>query len=612
MREFLRQVPLFADLPDDDLNQLFELAEVVELPAGADLFAEGDAGDRAYIVKTGEVEVIKTSGKRSVLLAVRQAGTVLGEIALLEDVARTATVRARTDASFYVISKEQFEHLLNTSPTASRVLLSTVLSRWRTTDAALRQSEKMAQLGTLMAGVAHELNNPAAAVKRGAGQLAEVLEEYQEAQARIALLGLSPGQSAQLQRLLADAAEKASKPAPSLDALVRSDREYELEQWLDEREVDDAWELAPTLVNLGSTQDDLAAFTEQFAPEQLPAVVAALGATHSAHSLVAEIGQGAARLSDIVKALKSYSYLDQAPTQEVDIHEGLSDTLLILRSKLSGIRLVEEYDPDLPTIEGYGSELNQVWTNLLDNAADALEETPDPVITIRTSHAEGWVRVEIEDNGPGIPKDVIERIFDPFFTTKPPGKGTGLGLDISYNIVVTKHGGDLTVHSHPGRTVFCTLLPQEPDGGDKASPLTAITELNDEELRDILDGSTSIAVVGSLDNSNRSDYTVSAYLQEHGYRIIPITEELDEVLGEKTYPDLLSAPQPVDVVQIFRPDGVSSVVQAAIQIGAKTVWMQEGILDHQAAAQARNAGLKVVMDSCMRATSQRLSTAPVE
>jgi predicted CoA-binding protein len=282
--------------------------------------------------------------------------------------------------------------------------------------------------------------------------------------------------------------------------------------------------------------------------------------------------------------------------------------MLILRSKLSGIRIVEEYDPELPTIEGYGSELNQVWTNLLDNAADALSDTPNPVITIRTVYADEWVRVEVEDNGPGIPPEVLGRVFDPFFTTKPPGKGTGLGLDISYSIVVTKHGGDITVSSHPGRTTFHVMLPLSPGTGTIADrPLAAVQEIDDETLREILDGTSTIATVGILDDPGRSEYTVPAYLQEQGYRIIPINPALDEVLGEKAYPDLLSAPQPIDVVQIFSPNDVSTVVYQAIEVGARTIWMHEGIVDNQAAALARNAGLNVIMDNCMRATNRRLS-----
>jgi signal transduction histidine kinase len=187
-----------------------------------------------------------------------------------------------------------------------------------------------------------------------------------------------------------------------------------------------------------------------------------LNATFTVHNVLAEIGQGASRISEIVKALKSYSYLDQAPVQAVDINEGLDDTLLILRHKLkTGIDVRREYATDLPKLQAYGSELNQVWTNIIDNAADAVANASDGTgtITIRTRQEGAWVVVEIEDNGSGIPPGVQSRLFDPFFTTKPPGQGTGLGLDISYNIVVHKHRGDIRVFSEPGRTRFQVWLP---------------------------------------------------------------------------------------------------------------------------------------------------------
>ena len=175
------------------------------------------------------------------------------------------------------------------------------------------------------------------------------------------------------------------------------------------------------------------------------------------HNLLAEIGTGVGRISQIVKALKTYSYLDQAPVQAVDVREGLEDTLLILRSKLEGISVRREYAPDLPRIQGYGSELNQVWTNLIDNAAYAVDGKGE--IVLRTRREGDSVIVEVQDNGPGIPAEIKDRIFDPFFTTKPVGQGTGLGLDISYNIVVNKHRGDIQVSSEPGRTVFEVRLP---------------------------------------------------------------------------------------------------------------------------------------------------------
>jgi signal transduction histidine kinase len=244
----------------------------------------------------------------------------------------------------------------------------------------------------------------------------------------------------------------------TLDPLLRSDREYELEEWLEAHGIDDGWDLAPILVNLDYETADMDAIAEVFDGSLLRTIVQWLGAISTVYSLVVEISQGAGRISDIVKALKSYSYLDQAPIQEVDIHEGLDNTLIILRSKTKeGIHIVREYAPDLPRVSAYGSELNQVWTNLIDNAIDAMDG--DGQITIRTRRADNDVVVEIEDEGPGIPPEIQPKIFDPFFTTKGPGRGTGLGLNITYNIIVEKHRGAINVDSRPGRTVFQIRLP---------------------------------------------------------------------------------------------------------------------------------------------------------
>lgn len=608
MYEFLRKVPLFAELPEEDLDRLCEMMEEVELPAGQELFAEGSRGDKAYIIRSGELEVIKATGGRPVLLSVRGAGDVIGEMAILEDLPRTATVKARSDASLYAIQQEQFERLLNASPTASRVLLNTVLTRYRSTSSLLRQSEKMAQLGTLTAGVAHELNNPAAAVKRGAEQLEQALMDYGASQANLARLALDTAENAALENMAEQARQIASQPLTYQDPLARSDQEYEVETWLDERGAPDAWQLAPTLVNLGYDVARLDSFVGVFSPDDLPGVVHWLSATYTVYNLLAEIGQGSSRISEIVKALKSYAYLDQAPVQEVDIHQGLDNTLLILRHKLARLIVKREYAADLPRIQGYGSELNQVWTNMIDNASDALENTPGGQIILRTLSRGGWIRVEIEDNGPGIPPEIQSRIFDPFFTTKPPGKGTGLGLEISYNIVVNKHRGEIKVFSQPGKTVFRVELPVNFDEPESSSQtFEVVSDIDDEQLQKILENVHTIAVVGISNKPDRPGYSVPAYLQSKGYRIIPVNPTLTEVLGEKAYPDLLSIPESVDVVQIFRRiEDVPPVVEQAVKIGAKVIWMQEGIVHEGAAEQAQAAGVQVVMDLCMRATHRRL------
>jgi signal transduction histidine kinase len=455
-QEFLRKIPLFADLPEPDLVRLCSMVEEVRIGAGELLFAEGSQGTRAYIIQQGELEILKASGGREVLIAVRKPGEVIGEISLLQASPRTASVRARTDAVLLSLEKEQLDELLQTSSTALQAMFHTVLSRWRGMEAMLRQSEKLAQLGTLTAGVAHELNNPASAVQRASGQLDPALQGFQRACLALSRLELDAEQSQALEAATQQALALSARP-PVLEALARSDREGELEAWLEHHGVADPWEQAPLLVDLDYDAAQLDALARSFPNAQLAVILTSLTATYAVHNLLAEIGTGVGRISQIVKALKTYSYLDQAPVQAVDVREGLEDTLLILRSKLEGISVRREYASDLPRIQGYGSELNQVWTNLIDNAADAVDGRGE--IVLRTRREGDHVIVEVQDNGPGIPAEIKDRIFDPFFTTKPVGQGTGLGLDISYNIVVNKHRGDIKVNSEPGKTVFEVWLP---------------------------------------------------------------------------------------------------------------------------------------------------------
>ncbi|MCB9161709.1 MAG: response regulator [Caldilineaceae bacterium] len=321
----------------------------------------------------------------------------------------------------------------------------------------LRQNEKLATLGKLSAGMAHELNNPVAAVLRGTEHIATALADQTRAHLALDRGGLTPAQVDALDALNAQA-ETAARLTGALDALTRADREAELEDWLDAAGLEDAWEVAPGLVNMGLAPHDLERLAAQFDAAQLAHVLDWAVNRYTVHSVLREISEGSGRVAEIVKALKTFTYLDQAPVQNVDIHAGLDNTLVILRNKLKqGVNVHRDYAADLPLIEARGSELNQVWTNIIDNAIQAMDGHGD--LYLRTLWQEPWVVVEIEDNGPGIPAEIQPRLFDPFFTTKPPGEGTGLGLNISHNIIVQKHGGTIGVESEPGKTVFRVKLP---------------------------------------------------------------------------------------------------------------------------------------------------------
>ncbi len=454
--EFLRKVPLFAELSHADLVEICAHVDEVRLKAGQQLFSEGEAGQKAYVIKEGQIEIYKTSEGRNIQLAIRQPGEVIGELSLLETTPRSASGKALADSLLIGIGQAQFEQLLTTSPSASRIMLHTVTTRLRSTELALRQSEKMAQLGTMTAGIAHELNNPAAAARRGADQLGEQIEQLLRVEEELFSHPLSASQKQFLHTLAERTRQNSAQPV-MMDSLERSDREAQAGEWLAEVGIETPWELAPLAVDLGYTAEDVGSFRQHFPGELLPVFLRWLSFWYAASNLLQEISQGAGRISEIVKALKAYVYLDQAPIQEVDVHEGLENTLVILRHKLNrGVEVRRAYAPDLPKIQAYGSELNQVWTNLIDNAIDATDGHGK--ITLTTCHDAAWVVVEVADDGPGISAEVQSKLFNPFFTTKPLGKGAGLGLNTSYNIV-HKHGGEIKVSSHPGETRFTVWLP---------------------------------------------------------------------------------------------------------------------------------------------------------
>ena len=459
--ETIEQARPSLNFNDTELAFVTKNYERLVLPAGEELFHEGTTGDCAYIVVEGELEVLKASGNRTILLNTVRRGELVGEMALLQNRPRMASVRARIDTELIGVNRDQFDDVLNTCPTVTRGVLDVVLSRERVTEARLQQTQHMANWNALTAGVAHELNNPAGAIRRGVGQLDDALGEFAAAQAALSRLELSLDQQQVIGALLPEIRERATHPN-ELDALACSAQEMLVEDWLNDRDFEEAWDLAPVLVSLGIDVARLDALAAQFDAVQMQAVIPWIAAATTTYSLLGELAGASDHISEVVGVLKGYSFLDQAPVQTVDIIEGLNNTLLILRGRLQdGIAVQRVYAPDLPKISAFGRELNQVWTNLIDNAITALDGGSG-AICVRAGldpDRENWIRIEIEDSGHGIAPEIGPHIFEPFFTTKKVGQGTGLGLNICYNIVVEKHKGEITYESEPGQTVFRVRLP---------------------------------------------------------------------------------------------------------------------------------------------------------
>lgn len=455
LQEFVRKLPLFADLSLADVEQVCRSAKRLEVPAGEVVIEEGASGDSVYVVLSGELEITKRDGERQVVLARRRTGESVGEMSLLERTPRTASVRALRDSELLEISPESFRTMLEASPAMATTVLRTIAGRLRSTEAQLMQSDKLAALGTLAAGLAHELNNPAAAIQRSADQLRDAIENWRRLTLELQAQELSATERERLGELETGIAQSTVQNPGDAASVREEDRVTAL---LEQLGVPSPWDLSPALLAYGWGAQRLAAVAQEFAVQHRASLLQWLGAGLLAQQLTSEIRRSAQAISEIVRAVKSYAYLDQAPVQDVDLRTSLEDTLTILRHKLkAGIEVRREFESGLPRIEAYAGELNQVWTNLIDNAIQAMGGHGVLVLGARVLGDE--VEVHISDNGPGVPAEIQPRIFEPFFTTKPQGVGTGLGLHIAYSIVVERHHGHIDFDSEPGRTEFRVRLP---------------------------------------------------------------------------------------------------------------------------------------------------------
>ncbi len=450
----LRKISVFEDLPDDDVHWLASQMTLITLEPGEIFLREGSPADRLFVILEGEFRGTRESDGSDPRVFIAKAGQVTGLLPFSRLGSFPLTTRAMVHSRVASLPKACFPEMLQRMPMLAQRLVGILADRIREVTRNEQQQEKMAALGKLSAGLAHELNNPASAARRAAENLSEAINALREANTRLDARELSTEQRLLLSKLEGEIVEHE---APVLDPLERSDREDEIAGWLEKRSVTHAGQVAASLIDAGFEYECLEQIAAHFPGDVIEDVLTRVSASLLVGRLAKEIEHSTARISDLVRAIKQYSHMDQMPEQEVDIHDGLETTLLILKHQLKqGVSVVREYDRTLPKVCAHPGELNQVWTNLIDNAVDAMKGKGE--LRIRTAREPRQVLVEIGDNGPGIPQEVQNRIFEPFFTTKGVGEGLGLGLDTVYRII-RNHRGDVTFKSCPGDTRFQVRLP---------------------------------------------------------------------------------------------------------------------------------------------------------
>jgi signal transduction histidine kinase len=457
----LRTLFLFERLSNEQLAWLCREGRIEQFEPGP-VFAEGEPADSFYVLLDGVMVLSRRVGADDIeTVRSTQRGAYAGAFrAFLGDQVPqlyTASMRVPEPARLFVLSAAKFAQMIQQWFPMALHLMEGLFFNLQNNQEIIGQRERLLALGSLSAGLTHELNNPAAAAVRATSALRERVAGMRH---KLGMIAAGPYDRVALEtliRLQEEAAEQVPK-APALNPMEASDREDAVSDWLERHGVADGWDLAPVFVQAGldaSWLDHVAATVDE---AYLEGALRWLGSTVETELLMTEIEDSTTRVSTLVAAAKQYSQLDRAPYQVVDVHDLLDSTLVMLGAKIGkGITVVRDYDRSLPGIPAYAGELNQVWTNLIDNAVSAMDGTG--TLTIRTSLDRDRVLIEFGDTGPGVPPEVRQRIFEPFFTTKPVGEGTGLGLDISWRIVANKHHGELRVESVPGDTRFQVWLP---------------------------------------------------------------------------------------------------------------------------------------------------------
>lgn len=447
----------FAEIPDDHLQWLIDHSECKMYEVGDHLFAPDWEPSEMFIVLSGRFSVSFTANGHTRNVGFVEPGNISGLLPYSRMKQMRATGAATEPSQVLITHRDQFRGLAQASEELMQVLVGVMTTRVREFTKQQQQNEKMMSLGKLSAGLAHELNNPASAVVRSAQELKKHLQYQPDGFKKVIEIRMEPEQVDAANKIIYD---KVANPIPELSMMERSEREDDLAEWLEDHGAEDGYEMADVLADFGMTTDDLEEISLQVPDAHLTPVVGWIRNVLTTEKMVAEIEEASKRIADLVQSIKSYTHMDRAPEkEEADIHAGIKNTVVMLNHKLrkNKVTLVENFSPEMPPIKLFVSELNQVWTNLIDNAIDAMAD--GGTLEINSVAEDGFAKVRIVDSGTGIPEDIVGQIFDPFFTTKGVGEGTGMGLEIAHRIVQRQHNGRISVESKPGRTQFEVCIP---------------------------------------------------------------------------------------------------------------------------------------------------------
>ena len=459
----LRPIDLFDELDDEQLARWAAITQIREFRAGDIIAEQGQHSQAMYLVLEGTIQALLVNDGRVEPTGQHRAPTWMGAIGVLIDTPLGVRIQADTDCRVGIVPAADALDLVLEQRSVHRKVMQVVRPVLGRLESVEQNRERLAALGTMAAGLAHELNNPAAAAKRAAADMCDAVEVLANTISRFVESGVQRDEAAELATMQQEALKRA-RDNPPLDTLDAADAEDELTEALERLDVREPWRLAEPMVRAGVDARWVERVSELAGPAT-PAALEWVAASLTARGLAAELSDSADRMSRLVGAVKAYSYMDRGDVVDTDIHEGLDTTLIVLGYKLkhTKIAIERDYDRTLPKVLARGSELNQVWTNLLDNAIDALGQTG--TITVRTRAENECAVVEVSDDGPGIPEELRDRIFEPFFTTKSVGEGTGLGLDTARRIVEERHHGTIAVESQPGNTTFRVWLPLKQTAG---------------------------------------------------------------------------------------------------------------------------------------------------